>query len=60
MFCEDYLKTADEVYVALGENQDGALATKFLQGIANPIAQSVTHGQLSDEYTYEQVREAFI
>ena len=60
MSCEDYLKIADEVYGAQGETQDGALAAKFLQGITNPIVQSVTHGQLNDDYTYEQVREAFI
>ena len=60
MTCEEYLNTADDMYYRLGASYDRTLAMNFLQGISNPVIQSVVNGLVMDNYSYEQVQEAFI
>ena len=58
--CEEYLNTADDMYYRLGASYDRTLAMNFVQGISNPVIQSVVNGLVMDNYSYEQVQEAFI
>ena len=60
MTCEEYLNTADDMYYRLGTSYDRTLAMNFVQGISNPVTQSVVNGLVMDNFSYEQVQEAFI
>ena len=60
MTCEEYLNTADDMYYRLGTSYDRTLAMNFVQGISNPVIQSVVNGLVMDNFSYEQVQEAFI
>lgn len=60
MSCEEYLQTADEMHYRLGAEYDRILAMNFVQGISNHTIQSIVNALVVDNYTYEQVQEAFI
>ena len=60
MTCEEYLNTADDMYYRLGTGYNRTLAMNFVQGISNPVTQSVVNGLVTDNYSYEQAQDAFI
>ena len=57
---DEYVRHVQELYTILEEPFGQGLASKFVQGIKDPITKKVVHCQLDDQYTLEQVIKAFL
>ena len=61
MYCEDYLRAADELHDIIGEGRHEVMLTaRFMQGISDPVTRRMVHSMVDEPYTYESAREAFL
>ena len=56
----EYAGYVQELHTILGEPFGPALASKFVQGIKDPITRKIVHGQLDDKYSMSEVLKAFL
>ena len=51
---EEYVRHTQEIHTRLGDGFGRALATKFVQGIADGVARKVVNSQLDDKFGIEK------
>ena len=61
MYCEDYLRAADELHDIIGEGRHEVMLTaRFMQGISDPVTKRMVHSMVDEPYSYHSAREAFL